>query len=62
VELVETLGDRSLVVSRGENGAMLRFLITRDIAIEPREKVEVFLDGRKVHLFDPLTNTNLFYP
>jgi ABC-type sugar transport system ATPase subunit len=62
VELVETLGDRSLVVSRSENGAVLRFLITRDIAIEPQERVEVFLDGRKVHLFDPLSNTNLFYP
>jgi multiple sugar transport system ATP-binding protein len=60
VELVETLGDRSLVVSRGENGTALRFLITRDIDIEPQEMVEVFLDGRRVHLFDPQTNANVF--
>ncbi len=60
VELVETLGDRSLVVSRGEKGTALRFLITRDIEIEPREMVEVFLDGRRVHLFDPQTNINVF--
>jgi multiple sugar transport system ATP-binding protein len=60
VELVETLGDRSLVVSRGEQGAALRFLITRDISIEPQEMVEVFVDGRRVHLFDPVTNVNVF--
>jgi multiple sugar transport system ATP-binding protein len=60
VELVETLGDRSLVVSRGEKGTALRFLITRDIEIEPREMVEVFVDGRRVHLFDPQTNINVF--
>ena len=61
VELIETLGDRSLVVSRGENGTALRFLITRDIAIEPQEMVEVFVDGRRVHLFDPETNRNVFF-
>jgi ABC-type sugar transport system ATPase subunit len=62
VELVETLGDRSLVVSRSSNNTVLRFLVNRDIAIEPQEKVEVFLDGRKVLLFDPASGTNLFNP
>jgi multiple sugar transport system ATP-binding protein len=62
VELVETLGDRSLVVSRGGKEMALRFLITRDIMIEPQERVEVFIDGRKVHLFDPVSNANIFYP
>jgi len=62
VELVETLGDRSLVVSHAEGGTMLRFLVTRDVALSPQERAEVFLDGRRVHLFDPLSNTNLFYP
>jgi|WetSurMetagenome_2_1015567.scaffolds.fasta_scaffold00149_12 multiple sugar transport system ATP-binding protein len=61
VELIETLGDRSLVVSRGENGTPLRFLITRDIAIEPQEMVDVFVDGRRVHLFDLDTDKNVFY-
>ena len=60
IELVEIMGDRSLVISRGENGTVLRFLITRDIALEPQQRAQVFLDGRKLHLFDPKTNTNVF--
>jgi ABC-type sugar transport system ATPase subunit len=60
IELVETLGDRSLVVSHGDSGILVRFLITRDISLEPRQHASVFLDGRKLHLFDPETKMNVF--
>jgi len=60
VDLVETLGDRSLVVSRGANNTIIRFLVNRDITLTPRQTVEVFLDGRRVLLFDPDTGANIF--
>lgn len=58
VDLVESLGDRSLIVAKhGET--VIRFLITREADIVPSQRVVVFVDGRKVHLFDSETNTNL---
>lgn len=60
VELIESRGDRSCVVARGAKDATLRFLITRDIDILPGEKVQICIDGRRIHLFDPETNLNIF--
>jgi ABC-type sugar transport system ATPase subunit len=60
VDLVETLGDRSLVVSRSQNDIMLRFLVNRDITLAARQCVDVFIDGRRVLLFDPETGMNIF--
>jgi ABC-type sugar transport system ATPase subunit len=60
VDLVETLGDRSLVVCRGKNNMILRFLVNRDITLSVRDAVEVFLDGRRVLFFDPETGMNIF--
>jgi multiple sugar transport system ATP-binding protein len=60
VDLVETLGDRSLVVCRGQANTILRFLVNRDITLSVKDAVEVFLDGRKVLLFDPETGANVF--
>jgi ABC-type sugar transport system ATPase subunit len=60
VELVQSLGDRSLVVGRGENDTVIRFLVTREDDIGPGQRLPVFIDGRKIHLFDPLRRTNLF--
>jgi ABC-type sugar transport system ATPase subunit len=60
VELIESRGDRSCVVARGAKDATLRFLITRDIDILPGDKVQVCVDGRRIHLFDPQTNLNIF--
>jgi ABC-type sugar transport system ATPase subunit len=60
VDLVETLGDRSLVVSRGPGGMLLRFLVNRDVTLVPRQTADVFLDGRRVLLFDPETGLNIF--
>jgi multiple sugar transport system ATP-binding protein len=62
VDLVETLGDRSLVVCRGKNNIMLRFLVNRDITLSPGDAVEVLFDGRRVLLFDPETQANIFTP
>ncbi len=55
VELVEVLGDRSLIVGR-LGDVVLRFLITREAELVPDQKVLVFIDGRKLHLFDPDTS------
>jgi multiple sugar transport system ATP-binding protein len=60
VELVEEMGDRSLIISKGPQEVTLRFVITREADIQPQQCVEVFIDGRRVHLFDPQTNNNLF--
>jgi ABC-type sugar transport system ATPase subunit len=60
VDLVETLGDRSLVVCRGKNNMLLRFLVNRDITLSVHDAVDVFLDGRRVLLFDPQTGMNIF--
>ncbi len=59
VDLVESLGDRSLIIARGGKGTILRFLITREADIVPNQKVAVFVDGRKIHLFDTQSQTNL---
>lgn len=61
VELVENMGDRSLVVGRTQEGTIVRFMITRDEEIIPDRKMEVFVDGRRIHLFDPITRLNIFY-
>jgi len=60
VELIENLGDRFLVVGRNKSGAVIRFLITRDDEIRIEDKMSIFADGRKIHLFDPSTRLNIF--
>lgn len=60
VELIENLGDRSLVVGRSKGGTIVRFMITRDEEISPEKKMSIFADGRKIHLFDPSTRLNIF--
>lgn len=61
VELIESMGDRSLVVSRGGgDDHILRFLVDRDEGLKVDEEMEVVVDGRRVHVFDPDTGLNLF--
>ncbi|MBD3346690.1 MAG: ATP-binding cassette domain-containing protein [Chitinivibrionales bacterium] len=60
VELIESLGDRSLIVGKSENDVTLRFLITREADIQLNQKVNVFVDGRRVHLFDIEKQVNIF--
>ena len=59
VELVQSMGERNLVVGRGENDAVVRFLCTRDDDIKQDQNIQVFIDGRSIHLFDPKTLTNV---
>ncbi|MBD3392154.1 MAG: ATP-binding cassette domain-containing protein [Chitinivibrionales bacterium] len=59
-ELVETLGDRSLVIARADDGTMIRFMITRDESIPAGTRVAALVDGRRIHLFEPATGINVF--
>ncbi len=59
VELIQSMGDRSLVVARGENDMIVRFLCTREDDLRQDQNVPVFIDGRRIHLFDPQTRTNV---
>jgi len=59
VELMESMGDRSLVVGRGENDTIVRFLCTCDDDIRQDQNVVIFIDGRRIHLFDPVESTNI---
>lgn len=60
VELIETMGDRSLVVGRTGGNLVVRFLAARDEDFSVDRSYPVFIDGRKVHLFDPETKRNVF--
>jgi multiple sugar transport system ATP-binding protein len=59
VELIQSMGDRSLVVARGGNDTIVRFLCTREDDIRQDQNVPVFIDGRRIHLFDPQTRANV---
>jgi ABC-type sugar transport system ATPase subunit len=59
VELVQSMGDRSLVVGRGENDTIIRFLCTREDDIRRDQTISIFIDGRRIHLFDPGDQTNV---
>ena len=58
VELVENMGDRSLVVGRSRSALFVRFMITHEEEIEPGGKMKVS-DGRRMHLFDSLIRLNI---
>lgn len=60
VELVQSMGDRSLVVGRGGGGTLLRFLITRDDDVAVDQTLDITVDGRRIHVFDPSSRENLF--
>jgi ABC-type sugar transport system ATPase subunit len=59
VDLVQSLGDRSLVVAQADGGAVIRFIVAREDDIAPGRRMAVFIDGRKIHLFDPQRYTNI---
>jgi multiple sugar transport system ATP-binding protein len=59
VEIIQSMGDRSLVVARGENGGAVRFLCTGDEELRQDQAAAVFIDGRRIHLFDPQTRANV---
>ena len=59
VELVQSQGDRSLVIGKAHGETMLRFLVSREHEIEADRTIQAFIDGRKIHLFDG-QNKNIF--
>lgn len=59
-ELVENMGDRSLVVGRTATGSLVRFIITREEKIDQDKRMNVFIDGRRIHVFDSITQLNIF--
>jgi ABC-type sugar transport system ATPase subunit len=59
VELIELLGDRSLIVARGDHNTVLRFLSTREDDLHAGQNLSLFVDGRRLHLFDAETGINI---
>lgn len=60
VEMVETPGDRSLVVGFvGDNEQFIRFFINRKTDLKRGEKYRVILPGTLVHIFDNATEKNI---
>ncbi len=59
VELIENHGDRSFVLGRFENGLPVRFMAANDSDYRTDARVEVLIDGRCIHLFDPETRQNI---
>ncbi|MBN1577383.1 MAG: ABC transporter ATP-binding protein [Chitinispirillaceae bacterium] len=60
IELVENMGDRSLIVGKSSGGTLVRFMVTREEEFLPGRTMHVFIDGRSLHLFDPLLKLNIF--
>lgn len=60
IELIETMGDRSIVISRTQSNNIIRFLVTHDDKISIGERVTVAVDGRKIHFFDAKSERNIF--
>ena len=62
IELIETRGDRRLVVGRTPKNIVVRFLIGRDENINKSDIINVVIDGRRTHLFDSVTKQNILIP
>ena len=60
IELVENLGDRSLIVAKSTGGTLVRFMVSREEELRPGKVMSVCVDGRSIHLFDPQTRLNIF--
>lgn len=60
VEMVETPGDRSLVVGfLGNNEHFVRFFVNRQASLKRGEKYKVVLPGTLLHIFDKVTEKNI---
>lgn len=60
IELVENMGDRSLIIGKSADGTAVRFMVNRDEEWHPGRKMSVCVDGRCIHLFDPSLRLNIF--
>lgn len=57
--MVETPGDRSLVIAKAVSGETVRFFVNRLNPVVIGQPVDVFVDASHVHLFDVATNKNV---
>ncbi len=57
--MVETPGDRSMVIGVDDAGETIRFFFNRINNIEVGKSVSVFVDAQHVHVFDVKSNKNL---
>lgn len=62
IELIENMGDRSLIIGNTGSGVKVRFMVTREEVLSTGQNVSVCIDGRSIHLFDPLQQLNIFNP
>jgi multiple sugar transport system ATP-binding protein len=60
IELVENMGDRSLIVAKSSGGTLVRFMVTREEELRPGRSMSVCIDGRSIHLFEPQSRLNIF--
>lgn len=60
IELVENMGDRSLIVGRHSGGTLVRFMVSREEELRAGRTMQVCIDGRSIHLFDPTLKLNIF--
>jgi len=57
--LVETPGDRSLVVARSGSGEVVRFFVNRLSPVVVGEAIDVYVDADHVHVFNQETDLNV---
>jgi multiple sugar transport system ATP-binding protein len=60
IELVENMGDRSLIVGGHSGGTLVRFMVSREEELHAGRTMQVSIDGRSIHLFDPSLKLNIF--
>jgi len=60
VEFIVNMGDRNLAIGRTSKNIPVRFLIIHDDEISVGDEVNVVIDGRRIHLFNPETKLNIF--
>ncbi len=58
-EMIETPGDRSVVVARSNNGDVTRFFVDRDASIKQGDLCQVAISGTRIHLFDKDSQKNI---
>lgn len=60
IEIIVTMGDRSLVVGRTSQNTVVRFMATPDEDISIGDVISVVIDGRRIHLFNTESRRNIF--
>lgn len=59
VDMLETPGDRTLVVAAGDLPRPLRFFVDRSHSLKRVEKYKIIIPGDRIHIFDARTGLNV---